>query len=61
VNTSLNDGATKRLYKHLVSNYEKLVRPVLNNKDCVKVAIGLKISRIIEMVLKDQVFCFDYI
>ena len=48
----MSDVVTKKLFQHLASNYEKLVRPVINNKDIVSVAIGLKISRIIEMVTK---------
>ena len=47
----MTDITTKRLFKHLISDYRKLVRPVKNDKETVKVAIGLKIARIIEMVI----------
>lgn len=44
----------KRLYDDLLSNYNKLVRPVLNVSDALTVRIKLKLSQLI-----DVVSCFD--
>ena len=40
----------KRLYDDLLSNYNKLVRPVVNTSDVLKVAIKLKLSQLIDVV-----------
>lgn len=40
----------KRLYDDLLSNYNKLVRPVLNNTDPLPVRIKLKLSQLIDIV-----------
>lgn len=40
----------KRLYDDLLSNYNKLVRPVLNNTDPLPVQIKLKLSQLIDIV-----------
>lgn len=46
---SMNPDA-KRLYDDLLSNYNKLVRPVLNNTDPLPVRIKLKLSQLIDIV-----------
>lgn len=46
---SMNPDA-KRLYDDLLSNYNKLVRPVLNNTDPLPVQIKLKLSQLIDIV-----------
>ncbi|KAL0125475.1 hypothetical protein PUN28_004524 [Cardiocondyla obscurior] len=46
---------TKRLYDDLLSNYNRLIRPVLNNTETLTVRLGLKLSQLIEMNLKNQV------
>lgn len=40
----------KRLYDDLLSNYNKLVRPVVNNTDVLRVCIKLKLSQLIDVV-----------
>ncbi|CAG7672464.1 unnamed protein product [Allacma fusca] len=45
----------KRLYDDLLSNYNKLVRPVVNTSDVLKVWIRLKLSQLIDVNLKNQI------
>ncbi|XP_037078517.1 acetylcholine receptor subunit alpha-like isoform X2 [Pollicipes pollicipes] len=45
----------KRLYDDLLSNYNKLVRPVVNVTDPLKVQIKLKLSQLIDVNLKNQI------
>ncbi|KAF7993886.1 hypothetical protein HCN44_011155 [Aphidius gifuensis] len=46
---------TKRLYDDLLSNYNRLIRPVVNNTETLTVYLQLKLSQLIEMNLKNQV------
>ncbi|KAL7301252.1 acetylcholine receptor subunit beta-like 2 isoform X2 [Trichogramma pretiosum] len=46
---------TKRLYDDLLSNYNRLIRPVINNTETLTVWLRLKLSQLIEMNLKNQV------
>lgn len=41
---------TGDLYKHLMSTYNKNVRPVRNNSDIVPVKLGLKLIQIADVV-----------
>lgn len=41
---------TKRLYDDLLSNYNRLIRPVVNNTETLTVWLRLKLSQLIEMV-----------
>ncbi|XP_045137612.1 acetylcholine receptor subunit alpha-like isoform X3 [Portunus trituberculatus] len=59
----------KRLYDDLLSNYNKLVRPVVNVTDVLTVRIKLKLSQLIDVNLKNQImttnlwveqYWFDY-
>lgn len=55
VNTSFVPGCcgnpdAKRLYDDLLSNYNKLVRPVINVTDALTVKIKLKLSQLIDVV-----------
>ncbi|XP_035713350.1 acetylcholine receptor subunit alpha-like [Folsomia candida] len=59
----------KRLYDDLLSNYNKLVRPVVNTSDILKVRIKLRLSQLIDVNLKNQImttnlwveqFWYDY-
>lgn len=43
----------KRLYDDLLSNYNKLVRPVVNVTDALTVKIKLKLSQLIDVVSSD--------
>uniref|UniRef100_A0A1B0D962 Uncharacterized protein n=1 Tax=Phlebotomus papatasi TaxID=29031 RepID=A0A1B0D962_PHLPP len=52
--TSANPDA-KRLYDDLLSNYNRLIRPVSNNNDTVLVKLGLRLSQLIDLNLKDQI------
>lgn len=45
----------KRLYDDLLSNYNKLVRPVVNVSDALMVKIKLKLSQLIDVNLKNQI------
>ncbi|XP_018394348.1 PREDICTED: acetylcholine receptor subunit alpha-like [Cyphomyrmex costatus] len=45
----------KRLYDDLLSNYNKLVRPVVNVTDALTVKIKLKLSQLIDVNLKNQI------
>jgi len=40
----------KRLYDDLLSNYNRLIRPVKNNSEILTVYLGLKLSQLIEVV-----------
>jgi len=45
----------KRLYDDLLSNYNRLIRPVINHTETLTVWLGLKLSQLIEMNLKNQI------
>lgn len=47
--------STKRLYDDLLANYNRLIRPVVNNSETLTVWLGLKVSQLIEVNLKNQV------
>ena len=47
---SCGNPDAKRLYDDLLSNYNKLVRPVVNVTDAVKVRLKLKLSQLIDVV-----------
>lgn len=40
----------KRLYDDLLSNYNRLIRPVVNNTETLTVRLGLKLSQLIEVM-----------
>lgn len=40
----------KRLYDDLMSGYNRLIRPVVNNSDTLTVKLGLKLSQLIDVV-----------
>ena len=40
----------KRLYDDLLSNYNRLIRPVGNNSDRLTVKLGLRLSQLIDVV-----------
>lgn len=46
----------KRLYDDLLSNYNKLVRPVVNTSDVLRVCIKLKLSQLIDVVRHPLLF-----
>lgn len=48
----------KRLYDDLLSNYNKLVRPVVNTSDVLRVCIKLKLSQLIDVVRWRKMFRF---
>ncbi|XP_050435845.1 acetylcholine receptor subunit alpha-like 1 isoform X1 [Adelges cooleyi] len=45
----------KRLYDDLLSNYNRLIRPVGNNSDRLTVKMGIKLSQLIEVNLRNQI------
>ncbi|CAG0914725.1 unnamed protein product [Notodromas monacha] len=46
---SCGNPDAKRLYDDLLSNYNKLVRPVLNASDVLTVSIKIKLSQLIDV------------
>ncbi|KAJ8921340.1 hypothetical protein NQ315_002955 [Exocentrus adspersus] len=44
----------KRLYDDLLSNYNRLIRPVGNNSDRLTVKMGLRLSQLIDVTNSDQ-------
>ncbi|XP_035713320.1 acetylcholine receptor subunit alpha-like isoform X2 [Folsomia candida] len=52
---SAGNPDAKRLYDDLLSNYNKLVRPVVNVSDALTVKIKLKLSQLIDVNLKNQI------
>ncbi|CAF4828434.1 unnamed protein product [Pieris macdunnoughi] len=45
----------KRLYDDLLSNYNRLIRPVDKTNNTVLVKLGLRLSQLIDLNLKDQI------
>jgi len=45
----------KRLYDDLLSHYNRLIRPVSNNTEVVTVRLGLHLSQLIDLDLKNQI------
>ena len=54
---NMGNPDAKRLYDDLLSNYNKLVRPVQNTTDPLTVRIKLKLSQLIDVVSSDLIFC----
>lgn len=52
---ALSNPHAKRLYVDLLHNYNRLIRPVSNFTDTLVVKLGLKLSQIIDVDLKNQV------
>jgi nicotinic acetylcholine receptor len=52
---SCGNPDAKRLYDDLLSNYNKLVRPVVNVTDAVTVRLKLKLSQLIDVNLRNQI------
>ena len=46
----LADQDAKRLYEDLLTDYNRLIRPVGNNSDRLTVKLGLKLSQLIDVV-----------
>jgi hypothetical protein len=44
----------KRLYDDLLSNYNRLIRPVGNNSDRLTVKMGLRLSQLIDVVSSEM-------
>ena len=53
-NVVFGNPDAKRLYDDLLSNYNRLIRPVSNNTDTVLVKLGLRLSQLIELVGKQE-------
>ena len=49
---ALADQDAKRLYEDLLTDYNRLIRPVGNNSDRLTVKLGLKLSQLIDVVLR---------
>lgn len=50
----------KRLYDDILSNYNRLIRPVINNTETVTVWLGLKLSQLIEVVSHSESISIFY-
>lgn len=50
IRTIAGNPDAKRLYDDLLSNYNRLIRPVSNNTQTVLVKLGLRLSQLIELV-----------
>uniref|UniRef100_A0A1A9X480 Neurotransmitter-gated ion-channel ligand-binding domain-containing protein n=1 Tax=Glossina brevipalpis TaxID=37001 RepID=A0A1A9X480_9MUSC len=50
VTGGLANPDAKRLYDDLLSNYNRLIRPVGNNSDRLTVKMGLRLSQLIDVV-----------
>lgn len=48
--TGMANPDSKRLYDDLLSNYNRLIRPVGNNSDRLTVKMGLRLSQLIDVV-----------
>lgn len=57
-NVAANPEA-KRLYDDLLSNYNRLIRPVGNNSDRLTVKMGLRLSQLIDIVSNFFFFLFQ--
>lgn len=58
IGTCLGNPDAKRLYDDLLSNYNRLIRPVSNNSETVIVKLGLRLSQLIDLVRDFFFFCF---
>ncbi|KAJ9583282.1 hypothetical protein L9F63_022373, partial [Diploptera punctata] len=52
---TLANPEAKRLYDDLLSNYNRLIRPVGNNSDRLTVKMGLRLSQLIDVVMNLRV------
>lgn len=50
----------KRLYDDLLSNYNRLIRPVGNNSDRLTVKMGLRLSQLIDVVSINELLLFQF-
>lgn len=50
INESVANPDAKRLYDDLLSNYNRLIRPVSNHTQTVLVKLGLRLSQLIDLV-----------
>ena len=50
----------KRLYDDLLSNYNRLIRPVANNTDKITVKMGLKLSQLVDLVSIVTIVCLFF-
>ena len=60
ISPSNADQDAKRLYEDLLTDYNRLIRPVGNNSDKLTVKLGLKLSQLIDVVrnIAFQIFLF---
>ena len=56
---TMGNPDAKRLYDDLLSNYNKLVRPVENTSDHLTVRIKLKLSQLIDVVSEIEKYFFS--
>ncbi|XP_064459793.1 acetylcholine receptor subunit alpha-like 1 [Ornithodoros turicata] len=55
VRETASNADTKRLYHDLINGYSSLIRPVGNNSDRLTVKMGLRLSQLIDVNLKNQI------
>ena len=49
---------SKRLYDDLLSNYNRLIRPVVNHTETVTVKLGLRLSQLVDLVRNFHILLF---
>lgn len=57
---SVANPEAKRLYDDLLSNYNRLIRPVGNNSDRLTVKMGLRLSQLIDVVSFSYTLYLDH-
>jgi hypothetical protein len=60
VTSSQANPDAKRLYDDLLSNYNRLIRPVSNNTDTVLVKLGLRLSQLIDLVSTQSISYYNF-
>lgn len=58
INESVGNPDAKRLYDDLLSNYNRLIRPVSNHTQTVLVKLGLRLSQLIDLVRFFSLFAY---
>ena len=49
---------SKRLYDDLLSNYNRLIRPVVNHTETVTVKLGLRLSQLVDLVSNFHIYIY---
>jgi hypothetical protein len=55
VSTIRSDNDAKRLLDHLLNNYDKIARPVLESNELIDLYLGIKLSQIADIDERNQI------